>query len=50
MNALGQSDKTMYAHNDKVYIEKFKAFGWDAIKIDGHSCSAIVKALAIARN
>ena len=50
MNALGQSDPTMYGHNSKSYCSKFQAFGWETIPIDGHCCNAIVKALNIARN
>lgn len=49
VNALGQSDKTMYAHDDKSYSDKFQAFGWEAVKIDGHCCNAVAKALNIAR-
>jgi transketolase len=40
----------MYAYDDESYSKKFQAFGWEAIKVDGHSCSALVHALKIARN
>jgi transketolase len=45
VNALGQSQRTMYGHDTEVYRRRFEAFGWHAISIDGHDMSEIVKAL-----
>ena len=49
INGLGQSDKTMYVHDDESYAKKFQAFGWETIKVDGHNCNALIKAYKIAR-
>jgi len=45
VNALGQSDRTMYRHDTEVYRRKFEAQGWQAETIDGHSLEAIMAAL-----
>lgn len=44
INRLGQSDPTMHQHDLKSYEKKFKAFGWDTFKIDGHSIEEILAA------
>lgn len=44
-NRLGQSGETMHAHHAHRYEEKFKAFGWHTITIDGHDMSEIMHAL-----
>ena len=49
VNRLGQSQATMYEHKTDVFKNKFTAFGWNAIVIDGHSVSAIIGALEKAR-
>ena len=49
VNRLGQSNSTMHGHNTKAYVNKFKAFGWDAVAINGHSIPQILKALKKAR-
>jgi transketolase len=49
INRLGQSDPTMHEHDLDAYERKFKAFGWNAIKIDGHNISHILSALKKAR-
>ena len=46
VNGLGQSDRTMHDHNLAAYARKFRAFGWDAVVVDGHKVDAILKALA----
>ena len=38
-NRLGQSQPTMLEHKLEVYQRRFKAFGWNAIVIDGHDLS-----------
>jgi transketolase len=45
VNALGQSERTMYRHDTEVYRRKFEAQGWDAEVIDGHDMAAVVAAL-----
>lgn len=49
VNKLGQSQETMYAHDTKVYADRFKAFGFHTIVIDGHSIKELVGALEEAR-
>jgi transketolase len=49
INRLGQSDPTMHEYDLDAYEKKFKAFGWNAIKIDGHNISQILSALKKAR-
>lgn len=48
-NRLGQSNSTMHGHNTKVYANKFKAFGWDSLIVNGHSVSQILGALKKAK-
>ena len=49
INALGQSQPTMYRHDIEVYRRKFEAQGWAAEVIDGHDVAAVVGALDHAR-
>ena len=48
VNGLGQSDRTMHGHDLAAYARKFRAFGWDAISIDGHDIGKILEALSRA--
>jgi transketolase len=45
VNALGQSQRTMYQHDTEVYRRKFESEGWQAETIDGHDPAAVVAAL-----
>ncbi len=45
VNALGQSQRTMYRHDADVYRRKFEAQGWMAQVVDGHDLAAVVAAL-----
>ena len=45
VNALGQSQRTMYRHDTEVYRRKFESEGWQAECIDGHDPAAILAAL-----
>ena len=45
VNALGQSQRTMYGHDTEVYRRRFEAFGWHAVSINGHDMAEIVEAL-----
>jgi len=49
INRLGQSEPTMHGHDLRAYERKFKAFGWEVIKIDGHNIGQILKALSQAK-
>jgi len=49
-NRLGQSDETMHGHHTQRYEEKFSAFGWKTIVIDGHNMQQIVEAFDKARS
>jgi transketolase len=48
VNALGQSQRTMYEWNLDAYCDKFRAFGWHAIAIDGHDMAAILDSFRAA--
>ena len=41
VNRLGQRGETMYGHKTDVYEKKARAFGWEAILVDGHSIEQI---------
>ena len=49
VNALGQSQRTMYAFDIDTYCQRFEAFGWQTIGIDGHDFDEILPALAKAK-
>ena len=50
INALGQSDWTMYRHEMEIYREKFESEGWDTQVIDGHDVAAVLAALDQAKS
>ncbi len=50
INALGQSERTMYKHDMEIYRKKFEAQGWDVQVIDGHDAEAILMALDRAKS
>jgi len=49
VNALGQSRPTMWQHNLAELGNRWRAFGWHALEIDGHDLNAILDAFAEAR-
>ena len=49
VNALGQSQRTMYTFDVDTYCQRFEAFGWQAIGIDGHDFDEILPALEQAK-
>lgn len=49
VNALGQSQRTMYAFDTDTYCRRFEAFGWQTMGIDGHDFDEILPALAQAK-
>jgi transketolase len=50
INRLGQSQPTMHEHDVQAYARKFRAFGWEAIAINGHKISDILAAFKKAKN
>ncbi|HEX9236268.1 MAG TPA: transketolase [Actinomycetota bacterium] len=48
MNRLGQRGPTMLQWEGQVYAERARAFGWEAVEIDGHDVSEIDRAYAEA--
>ena len=49
INALGQSERTMYQHDMDVYRRKFESEGFDVQVIDGHDVAAVLAALDHAK-
>lgn len=49
INALGQSQRTMYEHDMEVYRRKFESEGWQAEVIDGHDVALVLAALDRAK-
>jgi transketolase len=49
VNALGQSRRTQLDHQMDAHRQRWTAFGWNAIVIDGHDMARVVGALADAR-
>ncbi|MGA3293454.1 MAG: transketolase [Candidatus Acidiferrales bacterium] len=49
VNALGQSQPTMYQHDMETYRRKFEAEGFAAEVIDGHDVAAVLAALDRAK-
>ncbi len=48
-NRLGQTTETVDGHILTNFSEKFKAFGWDTLEVDGHNISKIIKAVDQAK-
>jgi transketolase len=49
VNALGQSEPTMYKHDMEIYRKKFEGEGWATEIIDGHDVAAVLAALDHAK-
>jgi transketolase len=49
VNALGQSQRTMYQHDMEVYRRKFESEGWHTEVVDGHDAAAVMAALDRAK-
>jgi transketolase len=45
INRLGQSGETAYGWNDSVYKQRFEAWGWKTIIVDGHNIKDIKRGL-----
>ncbi len=50
INRLAQSGETMFGHHVKEYTDRFKAFGFDVINIDGHNFEEIDAAFKKSTN
>jgi transketolase len=50
VNRLGQTGETMHGWNLRLYADRARAFGWEAIEVDGHDVEAIEDAYAQAEN
>ena len=50
VNGLGQSRATQLDHDMDAHAARWRAFGWNAIVIDGHDVPAILDALDQARS
>jgi transketolase len=48
VNRLGQTGETMHGWDLGLYAERARAFGWEAIEVDGHDVEAIEAAYAQA--
>jgi transketolase len=49
VNRLGQSRPTMWQHDMDALANRWRAFGWHPIVVDGHDIGALLDALAEAR-
>ncbi len=49
VNRLGQRGPTRHGWDTGAYADRLRAFGWNAIEIDGHDIAAIDRAYARAR-
>jgi len=50
INRLGQSAPTMLQHELEIYRQRWAAFGWNALSVDGHSVPQLLDAFENARN
>lgn len=48
VNRLGQRGQTELGWNTQIYANRARAFGWEAIEIDGHDLTEIDEALSAA--
>jgi transketolase len=48
VNRLGQSQATAFGHQLEVYAQRFAAFGWRTLEIDGHDIGEIQRAYKTA--
>jgi transketolase len=49
VNGLGQKGPSIWDHDIKAYVDRWQAFGWHVIAIDGHDMDAILRAFDEAR-
>jgi transketolase len=49
VNALGQSQATQFGHDTQAIANRWSAFGWHAIQVDGHDVQQLLNAYDEAR-
>lgn len=49
VNALGQSQPTQFGHDTQAVADRWAAFGWHAVAVDGHDVQQLLDAYANAR-
>jgi len=49
VNRLGQSQPTMLQHHMEVYQQRWSAFGWNAMVVDGHDVRQLLEAFDTAK-
>ena len=49
VNRLGQSQPTMLQHHLEIYQQRWSAFGWNALVVDGHNVSELLNAFDTAK-
>jgi transketolase len=49
-NRLGQTGPTLDEHHYQKYVNKFQAFGWNTLLVDGHDVCQIADAINTAQN
>jgi transketolase len=49
VNALGQSQRTQFAHDMDAIAGRWRAFGWHTLVVDGHDVEALTGAFAEAK-
>ncbi len=50
VNRLGQSGPTMLQHELEIFRQRWEAFGWNALAVDGHDVPQLLEAFKNARN
>ncbi len=50
INRLGQSEPTMLDHRIETYANRWRAFGWNALTVDGHDIEALLGRFAQAHD
>lgn len=49
VNRLGQSQPTMLQHEMEIYRQRWSAFGWNALVVNGHDLADLLNAFAEAK-
>ncbi|HWY69937.1 MAG TPA: transketolase [Terriglobales bacterium] len=49
VNRLGQSQPTMLEHHMEIYQQRWSAFGWNALVVDGHNVRELLEAFENAK-
>ncbi|MEX2663575.1 MAG: transketolase, partial [Vicinamibacterales bacterium] len=48
-NGLGQSQPTQFGHDTKAIADRWTAFGWHQVQVDGHNIQQLLDAYEVAR-